>query len=49
MYINLSIVQPLIALLAGLLILVKPRVLNYVVAFYLILAGVIGLYIHLAA
>lgn len=35
--------QPLIALLAGVLILVVPRLLNYVVAGYLILAGVAGL------
>jgi hypothetical protein len=32
-----------IALLAGLLILVVPRVLNYVVAVYLILIGVLGI------
>jgi hypothetical protein len=35
--------QPLIALLAGILILVVPRLLNYVVAGYLILVGVAGL------
>ncbi len=34
---------PLIALLAGILILVMPRLLNYIVAIYLILIGVIGL------
>lgn len=33
----------IIALLAGLLILVAPRVLNYVVAVYLILIGVLGI------
>jgi hypothetical protein len=49
MYIDVSIIQPLIALLAGILILVKPRVLNYVVAAYLIIVGAIGLYVHLAA
>ncbi len=36
-------VEPLLALAAGILILVKPRVLNYVVAIYLIFIGVIGL------
>ncbi len=34
---------PIIALIAGILILVKPRLLNYVVAIYLILVGVLGL------
>jgi len=36
-------VQPLVALVAGILILIMPRLLNYVVAFYLILIGVLGL------
>lgn len=35
--------QPLVALVAGVLILIKPRLLNYVVAIYLILVGVLGL------
>lgn len=35
---------PLIALLAGILILVVPRMLNYIVAIYLILVGLIGLF-----
>ena len=34
---------PLIALIAGILILVMPRLLNYIVAIYLIAIGVIGL------
>ncbi|HEX6833574.1 MAG TPA: DUF3096 domain-containing protein [Rudaea sp.] len=34
---------PLIALIAGILILFVPRLLNYVVAIYLILIGVLGL------
>ena len=34
---------PLIALLAGVLILVMPRLLNYIVAVYLIVIGLIGL------
>jgi hypothetical protein len=37
-------VGPLIALLAGILILVMPRLLNYIVALYLIIIGVIGLF-----
>ena len=36
-------IQPLVALIAGILILVKPKLLNYIVAFYLILVGVMGL------
>lgn len=35
--------QPLAALIAGILILVKPKLLNYIVAFYLIMVGVMGL------
>ena len=35
---------PLISLLAGILILVVPRMLNYIVAIYLILVGLIGLF-----
>jgi hypothetical protein len=37
-------IQSLIALLAGILILVVPRVLNYVVAIYLIVVGLLGLF-----
>jgi hypothetical protein len=36
-------VQPLVALLAGILILIMPRLLNYIVAIYLIVVGVTGL------
>lgn len=35
---------PIIALLAGILILVQPRLLNYIVAIYLIVIGLIGLF-----
>lgn len=34
---------PLVSLLAGILILIVPRLLNYIVAAYLIVIGVIGL------
>jgi hypothetical protein len=34
---------PLLALLAGILILVVPKLLNYIIAFYLIAIGVIGI------
>jgi hypothetical protein len=43
MNITLSL-APLISLLAGILILVVPRMLNYIVAFYLIVAGLLGLF-----
>ncbi len=36
-------ITPLISLLAGILILAMPRLLNFIVAIYLILVGLIGL------
>ena len=36
-------VGPLLSILFGLLILIFPRFLNYLVAIYLILAGLVGL------
>jgi hypothetical protein len=38
-----AVVTPVLALLAGILILVAPRFLNYFVAVYLIVVGIIGL------
>ncbi|HVO94577.1 MAG TPA: DUF3096 domain-containing protein [Terriglobales bacterium] len=35
--------QPLVALIAGILILMIPRLLNYIVAIYLIVTGILGL------
>lgn len=35
---------PIVALIAGVLILVVPRLLNYIVALYLIVIGLIGLF-----
>jgi Protein of unknown function (DUF3096) len=35
--------QPVVALIAGILILIMPRLLNYVVAIYLIIIGILGL------
>jgi len=43
MNINVTI-GPLIALIAGVLILIVPRLLNYIVAIYLILVGLLGLF-----
>lgn len=37
------IAPPLVSLLAGIAILIWPRLLSYIVAFYLILFGVVGL------
>jgi Protein of unknown function (DUF3096) len=36
-------IGPLVALIAGVLILIAPKLLNYVVAIYLILVGLLGL------
>jgi hypothetical protein len=35
--------QPIVPLIAGILILIIPRLLNYIVAIYLIIAGILGL------
>ncbi|MDA8360797.1 MAG: DUF3096 domain-containing protein [Gammaproteobacteria bacterium] len=36
--------EPLVSLIAGVLILLMPRLLNYIVALYLIIIGVLGLF-----
>jgi hypothetical protein len=41
--ITVAHIQPLVALLAGILILLVPRLLNYIVAIYLIIVGITGL------
>ena len=41
--INISVLIPLLALIAGILILVMPKMLHYIVAIYLILYGIISL------
>jgi hypothetical protein len=43
MNLHLSL-TPLISLLAGILILVMPKLLNYIVALYLLLVGLIGIF-----
>ena len=35
--------QPIVALIAGVLILIMPRLLNFIVAIYLIIIGLLGL------
>jgi Protein of unknown function (DUF3096) len=42
---NLAVsIGPIVALVAGILILLIPRLLNYIVALYLIVIGLIGLF-----
>lgn len=48
MELNISL-APLVALVAGVLILVMPRLLNYIVAIYLIVVGLLGLFPNIAS
>lgn len=48
MTISTLALTPLISLIAGVLILVMPRLLNYIVAIYLIVIGLLGLFPNLA-
>ena len=43
MHVNLSL-APIVALIAGILILVMPKLLNYIIALYLIVVGLLGLF-----
>lgn len=43
MIVGVAHLQPVVALIAGILILILPRLLNYIVAIYLILVGLVGL------
>lgn len=43
MTLSIAHLQPIASLIAGILILIMPRLLNYIVAIYLIVTGVIGL------
>jgi len=43
MSITIGHLAPVVALIAGILILIMPRLLNYIVAIYLIIIGIIGL------
>jgi Protein of unknown function (DUF3096) len=42
-HIDIVTLQPIVALVAGVLILLMPRLLNYIVAIYLILIGITGI------
>jgi Protein of unknown function (DUF3096) len=46
-HIRMVMLQPIVALIAGVLILLMPRLLNYIVAIYLIIIGITGLWPHL--
>ena len=48
MHISQLALTPLISLIAGVQILIMPRLLNYIVALYLIVVGLLGLFPHLA-
>jgi hypothetical protein len=41
--ITVAHIQPIVALIAGILILIVPRLLNFIVAIYLIVVGITGL------
>jgi hypothetical protein len=41
--VDILLIPPLTSLLSGVAILIWPRLLNYIVAFYLILVGAVGL------
>ena len=43
MHLTVAHISPIVALIAGILILLVPRLLNYVVAIYLIVVGIVGL------
>ncbi|MBK1623177.1 DUF3096 domain-containing protein [Afifella marina] len=45
---DIVLIQPAVALIAGILILIFPQILNYVIAFYLIIVGLVGLFPQLA-
>ncbi len=43
MTLSVAHIQPIVALIAGVLILIAPRLLNFIVAIYLIAVGILGL------
>ena len=43
MTLSIAHLQPIVSLIAGVLILMMPRLLNYIVAFFLIVSGILGL------
>jgi hypothetical protein len=49
MMMSTVVIQPTISLVAGILILIFPHVLNYIIAIYQILIGLAGLLPHLTS
>ncbi len=43
MTLSIAHLQPIVSLLAGILILIMPRLLNYIIAIFLIVSGLLGL------
>ena len=43
MTLSIAHLQPIVSLLAGVLILIMPRLLNYIIAIFLIVSGLLGL------
>ena len=48
-YVDIVTIQPIVALVFGILILILPRLLNYLIAIYLIFIGAVGLWPHVFA
>ena len=46
MIVQSVLIAPLVSLMAGILILIMPQLLNYIIAIYLIVVGVLGLAPH---
>lgn len=44
MSLSIAHLSPAVALIAGILILILPRLLNYIIALYLIIIGLVGLF-----
>jgi hypothetical protein len=43
MQVSITHLQPIVSLIAGVLILIMPQLLNYIVAIFLIISGILGL------
>ena len=43
MTLTIAHITPIVALIAGILILLMPRLLNFILAIYLIIVGLVGL------
>lgn len=45
---NIAMTNAVISIVAGIVILIQPKLLNYIVALYLIIVGVVGLLPHIS-